>query len=43
MGGLVSETFELCLKVVVMETWGVAGTLYCMGCAPPPTVGWVNR
>ena len=28
MGGLVLETFELCLKVAVMETWGVASTLY---------------
>ena len=28
MGGLVLETFALCLNVVVMETWGVASTLY---------------
>ena len=28
MGGLVLETFELCLKVVVMETLGVDSTLY---------------
>ena len=24
------EIFELCLKFAVMETWGVASTLYCV-------------
>ena len=36
MSGLVWETFELCWKVAVMETWGSASTL-------PPTVRWVSE
>ena len=39
MGGLVLETFELCLKIIVMETWGVASTFTGLYNTPYSRVG----